>query len=104
MFYSILESNKGLAPVVPRVSGPTDYTNSASCMQSVTFSFVCVAAQQSEEMSVSGEEREEHTHGTKKLASGNAQQATDTKPAVHCRFWVKSENVLIRNSNISVCE
>ncbi len=62
-------------------------------MQSVSFSFVCVSAQQSEEMSVSGEEIDEHTQETKRLASGNTQQAPDTKPAVHCRFWVNSANV-----------
>lgn len=93
--FSILESNKKtwVAPVVPRVSGPADYTNSYSRMQSVSFSIVCVSAQQSEEMSVSGEEIDEHTQETKRLASENTQQAADTKPAVHCRFWVKSANV-----------
>lgn len=64
------------------VSGPVDYTNSYSCMQSVSFSFVCVSAQQSEEMSVSGEKIDEYTRETKSLASENAQQAADTKPAV----------------------
>lgn len=74
------------------ISGPVDYTNSYSCMQSVSFSFVCVSAQQSEEMSVSGEEIDEYTQETKSMASWNAQQARDTKPAVHCRFWVHSAN------------
>lgn len=50
-----------MASIVPGVSGPADYTNSYSCMQSVSFSFVRVSAQQSEEMSVSGEEIDEHT-------------------------------------------
>lgn len=72
------------------ISGPVDYTDSYSCMQSVSFSFVCVSAQQSEEMSVSGEEVDEYTQETKSLASGNAQQ--DTKPAVQCRFWVNTAN------------
>lgn len=57
--------------------GPADYTNGCLCMQSVSFAFVCVSAQQSQEMSVSGEEIDEHTPETKRLASGNTQQVTD---------------------------
>ena len=70
MVYSILQSNKGPGWLLLfHVSGPADYTYSYSCMQSVSFSFVCVSAQQSEEMSVSREEIDEHTQETKRLAS-----------------------------------
>lgn len=64
--------NSWVASIVPRVSGPADYTNGHRCMQSVSLSFVCVSAQQSDEMSVSGEEIDEHTPETKRLATGNA--------------------------------
>lgn len=63
--------NSWVASIVPRVSGPADYTNGHRCMQSVSLSFVCVSAQQSDEMSVSGEEIDEHTPETKRLATGN---------------------------------
>lgn len=43
-------------------------------MQSVSVSFVCASAQQSEEMSVSGEVIDEHAPETKRLATGNTQQ------------------------------
>lgn len=90
---SSYQINAWVASVISRVSGPADYTNGYSCMQSVSFSFVCVSAQQSEEMSVFAEERDEHTLETKRLAKGNTQQASDTKTAVHCRLWVNSANV-----------
>lgn len=71
------QSNEMNACVASVVSGPADYTNGYLCTQSVSVSFVCVSAQQSEEMSVSGEELDEHTPETKRLATGNTQQVTD---------------------------
>lgn len=78
--------NARVAFVVLRVSGPADYT---AC--SLLFLCVCVC-QRSSQKSVSGEQIDEYTQETKRLASGNTRQATDTKAAVHCRFWVNSTN------------
>lgn len=58
-----------MAPVVPRVSGGLQITRTAihACDQSLFFfpPFVCVSAQQSEEMSVSGEKIDERTQEDK---------------------------------------
>lgn len=78
-----------MASIVPLVSGPADYTNSYSCMQSVSFSFVRVSAQQSEEMSVSGEEID----GTRRRQRGRPVKIHNTHRAVHCRFLGQSSEV-----------
>ena len=96
---SYAQINSWVASIVPRVSGPADYTNGHRCMQSVSLSFVCVSAQQSDEMSVSGEEIDEHTPETKRLATGNAW-ASDTKPAVLQLVGQFSKCVLIKNSSV----
>lgn len=107
IFQSILGSNKSLGGSCCSTCVRDCRLHGQLFMHAIGlfFSFVCVSAQQSEKMSVSGEDIDEHTHrGTKRLANENTQQPQHTKTAVQCRSWFNSANVfLLKAATVLQC-